>query len=179
MSSRILTELWRFTIDGGAFSPNIGDVDNNGVLEIVVGGRNGFLYYLSLEGQELWSTKASEQSLRTPIIKDIDDDDQNEVVVATFDGSLITFRNNELLWRFTRFRAIVEPPVIEDVNGDGENEIIAGSKDHTLRVIKNGKELWHVRFNDWVYQPAVGDINGDGRDYFCIRRWFLKSIKGD
>src|SRR5438105_13378788 len=67
-------------------SPVIGDVNNDGSNDVVVGGQDGGLYAYDANGNRLWRGQATAAISSTPAIGDVDGDGRNEVVVGT--GSL-------------------------------------------------------------------------------------------
>src|SRR5947209_5361963 len=70
-------------------SPVIGDVNNDGSNDVVVGGQDGKLYGYDANGAPLpghWPARATSAINSTPAIGDVDGDGRNEVVVGT--GSL-------------------------------------------------------------------------------------------
>ncbi|MBI2667426.1 FG-GAP repeat protein [Candidatus Woesearchaeota archaeon] len=74
-------------------SPSIGDIDNDGEGEIVVGTYNAFAtdgrVYAIDNGMEKWSFEESGLVTDTPVIDDIDNDKQKEIIFSSWYGGKI------------------------------------------------------------------------------------------
>jgi hypothetical protein len=124
-----------------ASSPAIGDLDGDGIPDIVVGyGSNydpshqGGAAAFHRDGTQMWS-------------------------VAT--GPLSEGSNN---WTHA---PVVGTPAIGDVDGDGKMEVVFGSFDHHLYLVDGAtgapKPGWPIDVGDTVYSSAaLYDIDGDG-----------------
>gem|GEM_PF-2763911 len=81
----------------GAFTqsvPAVGDIDNDGKLEIVISARGGWVFSIANDGTKEWqysvcddASKQDEFSVNSPMIFDLDGDGFQEVIVATRDYS--------------------------------------------------------------------------------------------
>jgi hypothetical protein len=137
------TELWHFDT-GSAIesSPAVGDIDNNGDMEIVVGlgsqhvsGEDGGVICLDHTGQQVW--------------RFTDIEDRHGTAGDGPDGHP---------------DGVYSTPALGDLDGDGDLEIIFGAWDHWLRSLNhNGTLLWSVFMRDTFWSsPALGDIDRDG-----------------
>jgi hypothetical protein len=145
-------------------SPAIGDLDNDGVKEIVVGGSDGYLYAVNPEDCSAvpgWPKQVNDYF--TPDVKGIDQQSPTQDIESS--------------------------PVVADIDGDGRPEVIAtvgwmpqyhqnggaivfehngvvksGWPKATLDVHGAGSMFWHPDgYSDGVFStPAIGDIDGDG-----------------
>ncbi len=150
---------WPATLAGAGTvrvsQPAVGDLDNDGVKEIVVGTSNRRVYVLRANGSVApgWPVTLSAEVNSSPALGDIDGDGFLDVVVAcgsNFEttsgvGRLYVFRRDgSLLWSFTpqdengdgRADGIYSTPAIGDVDGDGDNEIAFGSWDFRVYVLR-------------------------------------------
>ncbi|MFQ5805656.1 MAG: FG-GAP repeat domain-containing protein [Phycisphaerae bacterium] len=134
---------WPVTTRGYSFSsPSIGDIDNDGQEEIVVGfmywpddaSQNGIYVYdrngevlagwPQLKGREVWSN---------PVLADFDGDDQLEIVVSpigSWSGSTYMFRSDGSVvegWPQSMCWNDWYSPVIGDVSGDGIPDVITNT----------------------------------------------------
>src|SRR5437764_1749892 len=164
-------------------SPAIGDVNNDGSNDVVIGGEDGKLYAYDANGASLpghWPGRATSAINSTPAIGDVDGDGRNEVVVGTgsldvagavgaldifnSDGTLRCQRlmsTSHELPGHTNENAVYGAPAIGDVNGDGTTDIVFGSWDTTIYVLDghcNALAAFDNRDSVWP-TPAPYDVN--------------------
>ncbi|HEV8624940.1 MAG TPA: FG-GAP-like repeat-containing protein [Acidimicrobiia bacterium] len=176
---------WQAIVPGGWFawgSPVIGDANNDGSNDLVVGGQDGGVYAYDGNGNRLWRGQAGGALGSTPAIGDVDGDGRNEVVVGTGSlddgayngpkGVLDVFEGNGTL-RCQKAMStahgvtnlITAAPSIGDVNGDGRNDIVFGSHDTTIYVL-DGQCNTIATFDsrDSVFSTAaLYDLDGIGQ----------------
>lgn len=138
-----------FTNNGAA----IGDLDNNGVHEIVIAGKvrdnnrqesnTGILVFepdgtrrsgwssAKLHGAPLYTGSPDFPPSMYPALGDLDADGKLEIVIAMADGYTRAYRENgTLMWQYNFANGKVlygSEPVIGDITGDGFPEIIFGT----------------------------------------------------
>jgi hypothetical protein len=174
------TLLW--TYSAGYFYSNVavGDLGNDGTLEVV------FVGYSSSTGWRVFALRATNGTLvwSYPVydrgdvaLADLDNDGQLEVVVAYHGGGVIALRyNGSLYWQrtFSCTSTIsgwpykLNSPTIADLNGDGLREIVIGCPNQrTVYALRgtDGSTLWSYG-NVATYAQSssrkIGDIDGDG-----------------
>ncbi len=166
-------------------SVTLGDLDHDGLPEIVVGTADGRVHAYTGAGVELWTYDTGDMGIEGKIaIADVDGDGDAEVVVGagsaftpaahgdlhvlshtgalqcTFE-TLDTFPNEG--WRDGVFSS---PAVADLLTGDGgQLEIAFGGFDRRVRVIEHDCDLvWETPVFDAVWSsPAIGDIDDDGQ----------------
>ncbi len=158
-------------------APNYGDLNNDGVKEIVVGSTNGNIYAVKHDGSSLlWSYATGGQILTTPALGDIDGDNMPETIIASEDGSLYCIAFDGMKkWSYTTgptggasyFEQIRPSPVIADINNDESAEIICMENITETKVValnNNGTAIWKAPLGAYKISasPAIADVNDDG-----------------
>ena len=149
-------------------SPCLGDIDNDGKLEVIVGSQDNKIYALNGErGDSLWTYATGGAVNSSPCLGDIDCDGTLEVVVGSHDHKLYALNgeNGSFLWSYTTGNSVQSSPCLDDIDGDGELEIVFGSFDSLIYALNgtDGSLLWSYSTGSTVASsPAIGDVNGDG-----------------
>ena len=148
--------------------PAIGDINNDGQIEVVV-SEGKVLYTLKgINGLPLWIDSTGACGTTSPAIGDIDGDRLIEVVVGCVDSNVYAIRGSDgsILWSYRTGHRKLSSPAIGDINGDGNIEVIVGSYDSTVYALRgtDGSLLWaFTTGNSIESSPAIGDINSDGQ----------------
>lgn len=162
--------------------PAVGDLDNDGVKEIVVGTRGRQLWVRNANGtpRSGWPQNLPAEVVGSPAIGLIDGDAFPDIAVSfkgtedpTGKGGIRAYRRDgSVIW--TRLTAtdeeedgVFSTPAIGNVDGVGGNEVVVGSFDFRVYVIQgNGTDLpgWPKKLRDSIYSsPALFDLDADGR----------------
>jgi hypothetical protein len=197
------TPRWNASAPGAWFawgSPVIGDVNNDGSNDVVVGGQDGGLYAYDANGNRLWRGQATAAIASTPAIGDVDGDGRNEVVVGTgsldagayngtlgaldiFDGATGALRCQKLMsTAHGTTNLITGAPALGDVTGDGVNDIVFGSHDTTIYVLDGHCNTIATFDNrDSVFSTAaLYDVDGVGQmDIFIGGDATAGAVAGD
>ena len=152
-------------------SPAIGDINNDGQIEIVVGDDYGYISALrGTDGFLLWNynTRPLGRIYSSPSIGDINRDGQVEVVVGNGDNAVYALRGTDgsLLWLYGTWDRVYSSPAIGDIDNDGQIEVVVGSRDSRIYAFRgtNGTILWFFTTGSSIHSsPAIGDINNDGQ----------------
>ncbi|HEV8609736.1 MAG TPA: VCBS repeat-containing protein, partial [Thermoanaerobaculia bacterium] len=162
--------------------PAVGDLDNDGVKEIVVGTAGRQLWVLNANGtvRSGWPQTLPAEVAGAPAIGLIDGDAFPDIVVGfkgtmdpTGKGGIRAYRRDgSVIW--TRLTAtdegedgVFSTPTIGNVDGLGGNEVVVGSFDFRVYVIRSdGTDLpgWPKKLRDTIFSsPALFDLDADGR----------------
>jgi Cys-rich repeat protein len=150
-------------------SSSLGDIDNDGKLEVVVGSSDKKVYALNGEdGSVLWSYTTGEGVGSSPSLGDIDNDGKLEVVVGSYDYKIYALNGEDgsLLWSYTTGYPVRSSPSLGDIDNDGKLEVVVGSWDKKIYALngENGSLLWSYTTGNEIHSsPSLGDIDNDGK----------------
>jgi len=132
----------------------IGDISGNGNPDLVFGGYDQFVHVLDpMTGTEVngWPVDVNWNIAAAPALADIDNDGQEEIIVAHRGAVIFVFENDGST--FDSFPvsvggAIESSPSVQDLDNDGDYEILVGSS-QGLKVIDiksplGEKSTWNV-----------------------------------
>ena len=187
---------WPVQLNGAGAArsqPAVGDLDLDGIKEIVIGTAARRVYVLRANGSVMpgWPVTTPAEVIAGAAIGDLDGDGFPEVVVAcgtTLDpngsGAVRAYRRDgTLLWSFSpadengdgRPDGVASTPAIGDVDGNGTNEVAFGSWDFNLYLLRgsngtpmpgfppNPSGLGHGLRDSIWSSPALADLDEDGK----------------
>ncbi len=162
--------LWQADLgEKGEASPAVGDINGDGSVEVVSATLSGKLFALDSQGRELWryDLGAAVRDWESPTLGDVDGDGIPEILIGNMDGWLICVSGTgHLIWRFkadeqkASSAAFVPSSVC-----DGGAIVLGTENDQIVAVTLDGRLKWSSRHEGQYGRtnPAVGDLNGDGR----------------
>lgn len=132
--------------------PAVGDADNDGRNELVIGGNGAKICIYSLEDFSLLAEFENEfglNSFTAPEVYDYDSDGENELIIGTYEGNIFIYKH--LNGAYTCIGTITADeknytgnnnlkianncvPRFYDINGDGQDDLIAGSLEYGMAV---------------------------------------------
>lgn len=157
-----IKELWNFKYNEPILGIELGDINNNGQIEIVAYTKAGMVLIISLKGELLHKELISKDS---PVwhsrIYDIDKDGENELILGGMDGILRVFKPNltydlNPFWNH-KFGASISGILIDDINNDNLDELIVFSLDKTMRTLNplDGNLVWGQIFEDGIGDATI------------------------
>lgn len=176
--------LWWYDLDAPSFgSAAVGDIDGDGLLEIVFGTyfNDEHIYALNAEdGSLLWKYGTGGCNDASPAIADVDQDGELEVVVPASSPCMVYCFNGAtggVEWSTsTGSNCIDSPPAVADVDNDGKPEVIFGTFNGYVYCLngENGSQRWRVNVGtDSFIQsgPNIVDLNGDRKLDVVVAQW--------
>ncbi len=179
--------------DGVFATPALVDLDGDGVLDVVVGSFDQYLYGLRGDGTAApgWPFFMFDSTWSSVAVGDIDNDGRQEIVIGAYTHSgfppgLSTVDGGGILWALDT-NGQVKPgwpvvtdlhidssPALGDLDGDGTLEIVVGTghepacaRGHAVYAFHaDGTPVagWPQATGDYVWpSPALADLDGDGR----------------
>jgi outer membrane protein assembly factor BamB len=133
-------------------TPVVGDVDSDGVADILVGTSAGYVYCVSATDGSLrrgYPLQLGEVQA-SPGLADVDGDGALEVVVADTRGSVAAFvaATGAELWERHVASAANQGPSFGDVDGDRRLEVVLGTSDGRVHVLRGdtGADVPHFPY---------------------------------
>ena len=161
--------LWRYQLSGaGAFSsPALGDIDDDGILEVVIGSDAGTVYsFDSQNGNLEWSYQTGDTVYSSPSLGDIDKDGFLEVIIGSYDGKVYAFNGQDgsLVWSYSTGGSVRASPTLGDIDNDRELDVIIGSSNGYLYALngENGSVKWSFQTGGGIpSSAALADVDND------------------
>lgn len=121
-------------------SPALADIDKDSYLDIILAAGNK-IYALNHNGTYLpgfpINTGAKEAFQSSPVIGDVDDDGNPEIIVSSPDGKLLVYQNDGKAkpgFPLSMAGKTYSTPALADLDNDGDIEIVVGCDDGKLYV---------------------------------------------
>jgi outer membrane protein assembly factor BamB len=153
--------------------PAVGDVDGDGVVDLVFGTEDKEIHCVSARGDYKWSRRVEARFGRSlPVVADADADGAYEVYVSSSYNQAkpglfcLDAATGALKWKAESTLQAYDSTVVADLDGDGRSEIVFGDKNTRLyRIDPKGHQEWSTQLGGKgiFFAPAVADLNGDGR----------------
>lgn len=165
--------IWEADTRGSDSPPTLGDLDDDGNLEILHGEFQGYVICLdAVSGAVNWEILVDSNSwIQTaPSLTDLDGDGLTDFVVASWNFSenskVYAYRgfNQSLLWTFDLGDVAYHGTAIADLDQDGHPELVIGDYSGWLYCLngEDGSLDWSYNAGMYVGSPAViADLNGD------------------
>jgi hypothetical protein len=167
----------------------VGDKDNDGKNEILLGDSSGILHILNGNLEIVQTKKLITGQITALALGDVRGDKTPELIVGRQEPGLLAFDHNlKRIWRAPKkvqgkrktlpFHA-TRTVLIEDINSDGVKEIVVGSRPGAMISVysgANGHVLWRYFLEHrWSYaQISIGNYVGDkNKEIVALRHAML------
>ncbi|HET6440052.1 MAG TPA: FG-GAP-like repeat-containing protein [Anaeromyxobacter sp.] len=153
-------------------APVFADLDDDGVLDLVVASQDFQVYAVTAQGESLpgFPVAAGYRIYEGPAIADLDGDGKLDVIFASADGMIHAVNRAGVPLRGFPVRVggrMVGGPAVGDVDRDGRLEVVVVSGDGAVHALsREGKELpgfpADLGVPDVTASPLLADLAGDG-----------------
>lgn len=170
----------------------VGDLNRDGLVELVAPAQNGRLYVYRGDGQDagsgspiLWTSDLVGPAAE-PALADLDGDGNAEIILSGRDGTFAFRHDGQLLWSNTAVRSYFAGqnlawggPSVANLDLDPEPEIVISALGDALYVLDHeGNTLFSDPLaGGFPTVPVLADITNDGvLDIVVAENWTLKVI---
>jgi len=167
--------LWRYqTYSWVQWPAAVGDIDNDGEVEVVFSSHDMCVYCLNSDGVLKWKyvtdgglqpiySGGFRRILFEPVIYDINGDGYMEICVdaCLYDKPELSAvycldRNGNLIWKYRPGNSIFGRPSVGDMNNDGMAEIVFGDNKGNIYALDNkGDVLWKKSFPQIYFKRGI------------------------
>jgi len=153
--------------------PAVGDIDNDGINEIVVGTQGDSVFVLNADGSSVpgWPRVLGSDVASSVAVGDLDNDGSLDIVAHEYNGFTTAFRaDGTQMWQrwASDYLSFSPSPALGDLDNDGKLEVVIPGKDRKCYAIRwNGTDLpgWPVIYasSSWTESsPVIADIDNNG-----------------
>jgi len=159
------TILWEYHLEGIPGFITSGDIDNDGVKELIVCplDAEGNLVVLNADGTHRFSYPNGGFVFAAATVADLENDGENEIIAGSFEGKIVVLKKDgTLLWEGANLGRPIRSISVGDLGGDTKKEILVG-------LVTKPQHLYNYDGTfKWKYGPfftgeaIIDDYNGDG-----------------
>ncbi len=162
------TLKWSYPISTECCSPVIANIDNAGNPEILIADSSFTLYCFNNDGTVKWTYGMSGSGWFTAsaiTVANVDGIGTPEILVSTNSHVYCIDNNGILDWSYALSGALFSAVgvAVADIDLNGNPEILIGSDSYIYCLEWNGIERWIYTGKSEISQPAIADINNDGK----------------
>jgi hypothetical protein len=141
-----------------------GDIDGDGVPEVIAGGENWRFYAYKADGTPLWNFESVHPS-RSCAVADLNGDGKAEIVCGTHYYAIMALGGDGLrMWSY-QHGPIAYDLATGSFDGNRTRGVVLGSGDGSVHYLgPDGKLRMAYNTGDEVRHVLAADVDGDGRD---------------
>ena len=148
-------------------TPSVGDIDNDGTKEIVIGTSNGEVYAWHYDGTIVsgFPVNIGSAIVGSAALGDVDGDNVTEIAITNYNKYIYVIKSNGTIAPGWPQPGVGSTPVIGDIDSDGDMELIDGNYAyHHNGVLVDGfpKHLQHWVGPSKQSSSALADLDNDG-----------------
>ena len=169
-------------LDGFPFEANddiwssqaIGDIDNDGELEIVITSKDKHLYVLDHEGNVELNYNANQFLMATPVLCQMDQDEELEIVFSGYSSSGDVFAINHDGTDLNGFPASINEKIltgaaVTDMNGNGYDDILVATETQDmLCMISHNGEIDTLLYAQDKFKSSPSIIKSDFNENWIL-----------
>ncbi|MBS1513889.1 MAG: LruC domain-containing protein [Bacteroidetes bacterium] len=149
-------------------SPAVGDIDNDGSKEIVVGTADSTINVVRADGsiQSGFPVKLDNMIFSSPVISKLNGN-EFQIVAASGGGYLYLIKPNGTITAKRQLsQGFISSPIVADMNRDSTKEILIGGTDGNILSVTpdaSFSTIWNMQTNTEINSsPVAADVDGDG-----------------
>jgi len=167
--------LWPDPYANICSSPAVHDLNGDGILEIIVGNFDGWMYVFEPDGSDFpgWPFQSGFMIFSTPALGDIDGDGYMEIVWGDNSGGIYAANHDGTVcpgFPYPTPYVVRSSPAVGDLDGDGGDEIVItadNSQYHLYALEGNGTNMpgFPQLFANAIgsnSSPTLADVDADG-----------------
>jgi hypothetical protein len=161
--------LWTFQTNGIVYStPALGDVDNDGGIEVVIGSGDGNIYVLDgVSGALEYCHGTGGAVHASAAIANLDGDSYLEIVMGSGDGDIYCLQWDGVVgsveWTYTTGAAVFSSAAIGDIDNDGNLEIVDASTNGDVFALDSSGMI------EWIYSTGSYMVSSPAlASGFCV-----------